>query len=149
MCSLTDQLGFLGREKHVGVVRVNSGSEVLIAVGHGGASRPKLPPVDVEGLNIRAGGGGRNFPGNIAVVRACVVSKPVEGAGIVGSLGSRRVESKAKGEGFLFRLAAEKAPGNAHVGTVGAPAGSQTKQTRDLAGVHVRRLVGCKDWEML
>ena len=138
MCLLTDQLGFLRWEKYVGVVRVNSGIEVLIAVRHGGASRPKLPSVDFEGLNIRAGGGGGNFPGNVTIVGACVVSKPVEGASIVGNLGTGRVECKAKGKGFLFWSTAKKSTGNADVGTIGTPARSQAKQARDLASVQPR-----------
>lgn len=68
--SLTDQLGFLTREKHVGVVRVNSGGEVLIAVGHGGAPRLKLPAVDLESRNIRVGDAGGGLPCDVTLIGA-------------------------------------------------------------------------------
>ena len=72
MCSLTNQLGFLGREKNVDIVWIKSGSEVLITVGDGGASRPKLPSVDLEGRNVRVGAGGGSLPGNVTIVGAWV-----------------------------------------------------------------------------
>lgn len=134
MCSLTNQLGFLRREKHVDIVWISRGSEVLITVGHGSASRPKLPSVYLEGRNIRVGVGGGNLPGNVTVVGARVVSEPVEGASIVGILGTRRLESKAKGDGFPGGTV-ENPADNAHVGTVGSPAVSQAKQARDLVTI--------------
>jgi len=134
MCSLTNQLGFLRREKHVDIVWISRGSEVLIAVGYGGTSRPELPSVDLEGRNIRVGVGGGNLPGNVTIVGACVVSEPVEGASIVGTLGARRAESKAKGDGFSSGTA-ENPADNAHVGTVSILAQSQAKQARDLVTI--------------
>jgi len=93
-CSM-DQLRFLRWEKHVDVVRVNSGSEVLIAVGDGGPSRLKLPSVDLESRNVRVGTDGCSLPADVTIIGALVGSEPVERASIVGTLGVRRLESEA------------------------------------------------------
>ena len=119
--SLTDQLGFLRWEKHVDVVRVNGGGEVLIAIGHSGASRLKLPSIDLETLNIRVGSDGRSLPGDVTIIGAWVSSKPVEGAGVVRTLGIRRLKSKAIGNRWPSRLTGENPTDKAHVEAVGSP----------------------------
>ena len=146
-CPLTDQLGLSRREKHVDIVWVNNGSEFLTSVDQYGASHQELPSVKFEGRDIRVGAGGGILPRYVTIVGAWVDSKPVEGASIVGTLGTRRTESKAKGCGFQSRLMVENPPDDAHVEVIGRPARSQTKQARDPTAVHPRRLIRCKDWE--
>jgi len=147
--SLTDQLGFLGWEKHVGVVWVNGGREVLIAVGHDGASCPKLPSVDLERRNIRVGADGGGLPGDVTFIGSRVGSEPVEGASVVRSLGTGGFESKAESEGWSSGQTAETSADDAHVQATSGSTRSQAKQARGLTTVQLRGLGGHNDWEKI
>ena len=121
----------------------------MITVGHSGASRLELPSVDLEGSEIGAGVNSCNLPGDITTIGTWVSPKPVKGAGVVGTIGVGRLESKAKGNRVTGGLAAENSANNAHVEVIGRPARSQAKQARGLAAVQLGGLVGRKDWEKI
>ena len=132
---LTDLLSILRWEEHVDIVWVDGGGEVLVTVGHGGASGLNLPSVDLESCKIGVGGDGGGLPGNVTLIGVWVGSEPVEGASIVRSLGTRGLKGKAKGKGWYGRLPAEISTNNAHVEIVSGPTRSQAKQARDLIAV--------------
>ena len=136
MHGLTDLLSLLRWEKHVDVVWVSGGVEVLVTVGHGSAPGLELPSVDLESCKIRVGRGGRDLPGDVSSIGVCVGSEPVEGAGIasIASLGGQK--SKSIDNGFRRRLTTENSADNAHVEIVCGPTGSQAKQAGDLTVVH-------------
>ena len=113
--TLTYQLGFLRWEEQVDVVWIYDGREVLIAVGHGGASCLELPSVDLESGSIGVGGDSSDFPGDVATIGACVGSEPVQGACVIRTLGVWRLESETICNRWPSRLAAEDPSDNARV----------------------------------
>lgn len=143
--SLTDQGCFLRWKEHVDMIWVNTGRKILIAVGQSDTAYLKLPSIDVEVLNIRVGADGGDLPGDVSFVSVWVGCKPVEGASTIGALGIGRLKSKAVCDGSSGRLAAENPTDDASVESIGGPARSQAKQTRDLTSVDLRSLVGRKD----
>lgn len=125
--SLTYQLSFLRWEKHVDVVGVDGGWEVLITVGYCGAPRLELPSVDLERGSVRVGGDGSNFPGDVAFVGAWVGSEPMKRASILRTLEVWGLESKTKSDGWPGRLTTENSANKAHVEIICGPARRQTK----------------------
>ena len=136
MHSLTDLLSLLGWEKHVDVVRVNGGVEVLVTVGQDGASGLELPSVDLESRKIRVGGGGRDLPGDVPSIGVRVGSEPVEEASISRMIDVRRLKGKAIDNGLGRRVTTENSADNTRTEIVRGPTRSQAKQARDLAAVH-------------
>ena len=114
-------MGLLRWEKHVGIIWVNDGREVLIVVGHGVVSRFKLPSVNLEGGNSRVGSDGRNLPSDVTSVRVGVGSEQVHGASIVRTFGVGRPKRKADGDGLHSGITTENSSDNAHVDIVGSP----------------------------
>ena len=136
MHGLTDLLSLLRWEKHVDVVWVSGGVEVLVTVGHGSAPGLELPSVDLESCKIRVGRGGRDLPGDVPSVRVAVGSEQVHGASIVRTFGVGRLKRKANGDGVRSGITTENSADNAHVEIVCGPTGSQAKQAGDLTVVH-------------
>ena len=135
---LTDQLSLLRWEEHVDVVWVNAGGEILVTVDHSGASSLKLPSIDVEIRGIRVGSDGGGLPGNPTSISTWVRSKPMKGTSTVSAraLRIRRLESKAKGNGWPGGLTLENAANNARAEITGRSTGSQADKARDLTTVH-------------
>ena len=136
MYSLTDQLSLLRWEEHVDVVWIDGGAEILVTVGHSGASGLELPSVDIESRKIRVGRDGRDLPGDVTIIGAWIRSEPMEGATIASSIGRGRLKSKAICDGWSRRLTAEKGADNAPVEIIGGSARGHAKQARDLTGIH-------------
>jgi len=118
----------------------------LIAVGNGCASDLQLPSIDLEIRISRVGSDGGGLPGDVTIICVCVVSEPVEGAGICRIFGIRGQKSKAILNVWCSRLTAENPTDDAHVGVICTPTISQAKQARGLAGVGRRLVIGHEDW---